>query len=70
MFAMDFVGPLLVSEKGNKYILVVSDYFTKWAEALPLPAQTAKTTAEALVNEAIARYGIPAVIHSDQTPLF
>ena len=33
--AVDVLGPLPVSEKGNKYLLIV-DYFTKWVEAYPL----------------------------------
>ncbi len=37
--AMDFLGPLKPPENGNKYILVVSDYFTKWTEAFALPDQ-------------------------------
>lgn len=35
---MDFIGPISpVSEMGNRYILTISDYFTKyaWAKALP-----------------------------------
>ena len=48
--AIDILGPMPVTEKGNKYILVVGDYFTKWMEALPLPDQEAHTVADALVN--------------------
>ena len=66
MLAMDFLGPLPTTEQGNKYILVVADYFTKWTEAFPLQDQTAKTTAETLVNEVIMRFGMPIVLHSDQ----
>ena len=40
MLAMDFLGPLPTTEKGNKYILLVEDYFTKWTEAFPLQDQT------------------------------
>ena len=34
IMAMDIVGPLPTSKSGNKYILVISDYFTKWAEGI------------------------------------
>jgi len=40
---MDALGPLPVSEKGHKYILVISDYFTKWTEAYPMPNMEAST---------------------------
>ena len=37
MLAMDILGPLPVSNNGNKYLLVVSNYYTKWPEVFPLP---------------------------------
>ena len=39
--AVDVLGPLPESEQGNKYLLIVADYFTKWTEAFPLPNQEA-----------------------------
>ena len=33
--ALDVLGPLPLTEDGNKYILIVADYFTKWVEAYP-----------------------------------
>ena len=30
--AVDIAGPLALSENGNKYIMVVRDYFSKWFE--------------------------------------
>ena len=29
MMAMDFVGPLPLTDSGNKYLLVIADYYTK-----------------------------------------
>ena len=61
----DFMGPLPLSN-GKKHILVIGDHFTKWFEAIPLPDQTAITTANALVDHWISRFGCPHSLHSDQ----
>ena len=33
--AIDVMGPLPETERGNKFIVVIGDYFTKWTEDLP-----------------------------------
>ena len=38
---MDLIGPLSLTPRGNKYIVTLTDYFTKWAEAAPLPDKCA-----------------------------
>ena len=38
---IDLVGPLACTEEGNKYIIVVTDYFTKWPEARAAPTKEA-----------------------------
>ena len=63
---MDIVGPFPKSANGNKYILVVSDYFTRWAEAFPIPNQEALTVARVFVNEYVCRYGVPVQLHTDE----
>ena len=67
---MDILGPLTESSLGNKYILVVSDYFTKWVEAYPMPNQEIVTIANVLVNEFISRFGVQLLLHSDQRSQF
>ena len=38
---MDLIGPLPKTSRGNQYIVTLTDYFTKWAEAAPLPDKSA-----------------------------
>ena len=64
--AIDVAGPLPISSAGNRFILVVMDYFTKWPEAYAIPNQEATTIAQVLVNEFFSRFGVPYEIHSDQ----
>lgn len=64
--ALDIAGPFPVTEKGNKYMLVVMDYFTKWVEVYAIPDQGAATVADVLIKEFICRFGVPLEIHSDQ----
>lgn len=63
---IDILGPLPETVEGNRFILVVGDYWTKWMEAYSLPDHTASTVASTLVHQFIARFGIPDQIHSDQ----
>ena len=53
--ATDLLGPLPETLRGNKYILTVTDYFTKWVEIVPVPDQTAFTCAQIIINEVICR---------------
>ena len=62
----DILGPFPTTERGNTYILVVSDHFSKWVEIFPVADQTATTTARVILNEVIARFGCPYSILSDQ----
>jgi transposase InsO family protein len=63
---VDIMGPVDRSAAGNKFILVVTDTFTKFTEAYALRNIEAKTVAKKLVEEWICRYGTMSIIHSDQ----
>ena len=62
--AMDIFGPLTRTKAGNKYILVIMDYETKWPEAFSLKNMTSETVADCLV-EVTARLGVPNEVLSD-----
>ena len=63
--AMDIVGPLPRSSSGQRYILVVCDYATRYPEAIPLKSIDASHIAEQLVT-LFSRYGVPEEILTDQ----
>ncbi|GAA48974.1 pro-Pol polyprotein, partial [Clonorchis sinensis] len=67
---VDVIGPLPETRKGNRFIVVMVDYLTKWCEAVPVKQQDARTIASAIVSEWVSRYGVPVILHSDQGPAF
>ena len=62
---IDLVGPLACTEEGNKYIIVVTDYFTKWPEARAAPTKEAFHVANFLFD-LFLRHGCPDITISDQ----
>ena len=66
LIGIDYCGPLKRTPRENQYILCITDYFTRWVTAVALPDCTAQTTAQAIFNEYICRYGVPVSILSDQ----
>jgi transposase InsO family protein len=64
--ATDILGELPVTARGHKYILAVSDYFSKWTECFPMCNMEAETVARLIVEQVIVRFGVPYSIHSDQ----
>ena len=62
---MDLFGPLKTSQSGKKYIMVVTDAFTKYVELIAIPDKQAETVATALFSKWLCRHGLPAEIVSD-----
>lgn len=68
--AIDFVGPMRESDKGNFFLFTVKCTFTKWVEAFPLPQITAVAAVSLLEKEIFSRFGMPSQIHADQGSQF
>jgi transposase InsO family protein len=63
---MDLLGPFdPPTDRGNRYILVMSDVFSKWTTAYPIPNKEAGTVCRAFADHA-NKFGYPRRIHSDQ----
>ena len=56
---------LPLSRNGNQYCITLTDYFSKWVEAEPIPTKEAKHVA-AFLYKMILRHGCPLEIVSDQ----
>ena len=59
------MGPVNLPLHGDIWILVVTKYFTKWAEAVPLHKATEGVVANFIKENIIVRFGVPHKIISD-----
>ncbi len=65
ILAIDFTK-LETASDGRENVLVLTDVFSKFTQAIPTRNQEAGTVAKVLVHEWFQRYGVPQKIHSDQ----
>jgi hypothetical protein len=70
MVGVDILGPITTTYSGNKYILVFTDYLTRWPEAFAIKNIEAKTVAKVFVKEIIARHSAPSHLLSDRGTQF
>ena len=64
MVAVDILK-VTMSSRGNQYLLVIQDYFSKWPFAIPLPDQKAERIVQALKDQVFTLVGLPRRLHSD-----
>ncbi|RXN14934.1 gag-pol fusion [Labeo rohita] len=65
LLGMDLVGKVTRTKKGNEYICVLVDYYTKWAEAYAIPNKSATVVSRCIINF-FYRFGAPKRILTDQ----
>lgn len=63
---LDLVGPLSLTENGNKYLLTIQCNLTKFLVAIPLPDMLASTVAHAFVTHFICIFGVARSLTTDQ----
>ena len=70
-WALDFVGQIYpASSKGHRFVLVATDYFTKWTEAIPLKNMTHNEIIYFITDHIVHRFGIPQTLTTDQGTSF
>jgi hypothetical protein len=71
VWGLDFISEIHQgSSKGHRFILVATDYFTKWTEAIPLRNMTHRKVISFVQEHIIYRFGVPQTLTTDQGPLF
>ena len=64
--AMDVVGPIPTSARGNNFILVMNEYLARYMIAAPMPDQKAETVKKIFSDSVILEYGVPERVLTDQ----
>ena len=66
---LDLVGPVNPPSQGYIWILMATEYFTKWAEAVPLRKATGVVVANFIKENIIVRFEVPhKIINDNGTP--
>jgi hypothetical protein len=66
LMGMDILVDLKTTANGNKHIVVITDYYTKWPEAFAVPDHKAETLAKIIVTKIMSRHGAPERIITDR----
>jgi transposase InsO family protein len=66
----DILGPLPTTVSGHRFVLVISDRFSKFTVAVPMKTTTADDVAEVFVSSWISYFGVPLILLTDNGPQF
>jgi len=69
-WSMDIVGPLHVSTRGVRFLLVLTDYFSKWVEAVAYSNITHVQVQNFIWKDIICKHGLPYEIVTDNESQF
>ena len=63
--AMDLLDMSVTTIRGNRYVLVMVDCFSRWTEACPLPDKTAHSVADAFFNHVVSGCRVSYILIKD-----
>ena len=66
VFALDWLGPFMESLSGNRWILVGTDLFTKWAIAKAYKLDQSEQVVDFYLNNIVCNFGVPRLILTDR----
>nr|CAN62505.1 hypothetical protein VITISV_010653 [Vitis vinifera] len=69
-WGMDIVGPLPAAPAQKKFLLVATDYFSKWVESEAYASIKDKDVTKFVWKNIVCRFGIPQTIIADNGPQF
>jgi hypothetical protein len=70
VITIDLLGPFPQSRLGNKYLVAISDWFTKYVVLLPLKKASASQMVRFLENQVLLVFGVPQFILCDNDTQF
>lgn len=65
-WGVDLCGEFLRTPRGNRYVMVCVEYFSKHVELIPLPDKKPETTAYAFLSQVLSQFGSCAEVVTDQ----
>jgi hypothetical protein len=70
-WGLDFIGEIHPSSSNrHRFVLVATDYFTKWTGVVALKNMTHREVIEFITEHIIHRFGIPQTLTTDQGTSF
>lgn len=69
-WGLDIIGSLSKASTKHRFVLVATDYFTKWVEAVPLEKIGSREVVNFLCDYIIHRFGVPKVLMMDNGKQF
>jgi hypothetical protein len=69
-WSLDFINPLSLTPRHNRYVLVMIDHFSKWLELVPLSNCNNEGAAYPFLDIMFNKFGAPIKVFTDQGTKF